>query len=222
MPLNPPPPAAAPSGRPAARGHVRHRGHLLPESGDAERRASAKRCPGCCAPWSRPALCRSSRAPHGSPIPTDFGRWRPVKCHDPDLPASPPREGVRPRPRRSAGPQRQGANSGLREGLGRPPQAARPTRGPRSPASSWRFWRRCYGASTTAGTAAASRATRQSPRKRSAPAAAGRFSPSKAGRAARFARIPPSCEQLCRTPQGVPALISSPSRRPASQSIQPG
>ena len=43
----------------------------------------------------------------------------------------------------------------------------------------------------------------------------------KRGRAARFARIPPSCEQLCRTPQGVSALISPPSRRPASQATQP-
>ena len=51
------------------------------------------------------------------------------QCHDPP----PPREGVRPRPRRAAGPQRQGPHPGLRPRLGRPTPPAGPTQGPDHP-----------------------------------------------------------------------------------------
>jgi hypothetical protein len=44
-------------------------------------------------------------------------------------------------------------------------------RGPRSPAPSSRSWRRCYGASTTAGAGAAFRPTKRSPPRPTAPAA---------------------------------------------------
>ena len=81
---------------------------------------------------------------------------------------APPREGIRARPRRAAGRQRQGSHSGLRARLERPATASRASTRVRSPAPSWRSWRRCCGASTTAAPAAASRATRRSPRRRSA------------------------------------------------------
>jgi hypothetical protein len=38
-----------------------------------------------------------------------------------------PREAIRPRPRRAAGPQRQGPHHGLRKGVGRPTQGSGPT-----------------------------------------------------------------------------------------------
>ena len=71
--------------------------------------------------------------------------------------APPPREGVRPRPRRAAGPQRQGPHCRLRARLERPEPPAGPTQAARSPAPSWTCWRRCCGASTTPAPAAASR-----------------------------------------------------------------
>jgi hypothetical protein len=105
--------------------------------------------------------CGASSRP-GSFRGTGWPRWPvPIGCtcrrcsHDPPS----PREGVRPWPRRPAGPQRQGPHRGLR-----PPPSAGPTIAARSPAPSSRFWRRCYGASTTAAPAVASRATSRSPR----------------------------------------------------------
>ena len=52
---------------------------------------------------------------------------------------------------------------------GAPGTASRANTAARSPAPSWRSWRRCCGASTTAAPAAASRAMRRSPPRRSAP-----------------------------------------------------
>ena len=54
---------------------------------------------------------------------------------------------------------------------GAPGTSSRANTRARSPAPSWRCWRRCYGASTTPAPAAASRAMRRSPPGRSAPAA---------------------------------------------------
>jgi Helix-turn-helix domain len=54
------------------------------------------------------------------------GRWGPTR----EGPYWPPRKGLRPRPRRSPGPQHQGQDHGLCPGLGRPTQAAGPHRGP--------------------------------------------------------------------------------------------
>ena len=70
----------------------------------------------------------------------------PVQCHEPP----PPREGVRPRPRRAAGPQRQGPHRRPTRAPGAPGTASRASTRARSPAPSWTCWRRCCGASTTA------------------------------------------------------------------------
>jgi hypothetical protein len=117
----------------------------------------------CCAPWSGRASCRGRRVRHVSRIPTGFWRWQ--KCHDP----SPPRDGVRSRPRRAAGTPRPASWPTRRPGA--PATSSRASTRARLPAPSWRCWRRYYGGSTTPAPAAASRAMRRSPPGRSAPAA---------------------------------------------------
>ena len=69
----------------------------------------------------------------------------------------PPGEGLRSRPCRPAGPQRQGPHCRLRARLGAPEQAAAPAQGPDHPRLPGRPGARCCGASTTAAPAAASR-----------------------------------------------------------------
>ena len=81
-------------------------------------RGSASRCPGRCAPWPRLDSCRWSAARLACPTRTSF------ICRRCGHEMPPPGEGVRPRPRRAAGPQRQGPYSGLRARLERPEPAA--------------------------------------------------------------------------------------------------
>ena len=58
----------------------------------------------------------------------------------------PPREGLRPRPHRAAGPQRQGPRRRLRDAPGAPATASRASTRGRSPAPSWTSWAPCCGA----------------------------------------------------------------------------
>ena len=93
---------------------------------------SARPCPGAARPGRGRLRVAGSRARRGSRTPT--GCTLAMKCHDPP----PPREGVRPRPRRAAGPQRQGPHPGLRAAPGAPATASRANTAARSPAPSWR------------------------------------------------------------------------------------
>ena len=119
--------------------------------------------PGCCVPWLRQASCQSRRAPRVSRTPTACCfRWRPG--HEP------PREAIRSRPCRAAGPQRQGPHHGLRPRLGRPTPPARPTPRPDHPRLPGGPGGAAVGLPQRRGRGAASRHTRRSPPRPSAAA----------------------------------------------------
>ena len=65
--------------------------------------------------WRRPSSCHGNGVRLGSPIPTTSTCRRWCSHEEP-----PPREGVRPRPRCAAGPQRQGPHCRLQPRLGPP------------------------------------------------------------------------------------------------------
>ena len=82
----------------------------------------------------------------------------------------PPREGVRPRPRRAAGPQRQGPHRRLQPRLGPPAPPAGAAGAAPWAVPPWTFWAPCCGCFTTPVPAAASPATRRSPARPAVPA----------------------------------------------------
>ena len=124
--------------------------------------------PPCCGAWSRLDCCRWSAARLASPTPTG------CICRRCSHEMPPPREGVRSRPCRAAGPQRQGPHCRLRARLERPEPPAAPTPRPDHPRLPGRAGGAAVGLPQQPGPAAASRATRRSPPRRSAPAARSR------------------------------------------------
>ena len=72
----------------------------------------------CCGAWSRPGSCRGTGC---AAVPTPTG----CTCRRCGHEAPPPREGLRPRPRRAAGPQRQGPHRRPTPRLGAPATASR-------------------------------------------------------------------------------------------------
>ena len=82
----------------------------------------------------------------------------------------PPREGLRPRPRGAAGPQRQGPHCRPTRAPGIADTASRAREAEPWGAPPWTSWAPCCGCFTMPAPAAASPATRRSPRRAAAPA----------------------------------------------------
>ena len=114
--------AAAAQRRTAAGRHVPVRGRVPTEPGGhccGRVRPNRLSCD-CCGAWSRPGSCPGSRGQALCPTPTA------CTCRRCGHEEPPPREGVRPRPRRAAGPQRQGPHRRLRRAWERPTPPAGP------------------------------------------------------------------------------------------------